>query len=95
MLFACERKEKTSQYKGVCWNRNHKKWHVKLWLKEGKSKFGGYFDHELDAGKRINQLCEELGIPLQNPELSAVPNEHEVTKLRYAIDCILRDYGSF
>jgi len=75
-----KKKEKTSQYKGVCWDRDHKKWHVNLWLKEGKSKFGGYFDHELDAGKRINQLCEEFGIPLQNPELSAVPNEQHEKK---------------
>merc|ERR1712034_192863 len=27
------------------------------------------------GGKRVNQLCEELGIPPQNPEISAIPNQ--------------------
>ena len=39
------------------------------------------FKDELDAAKRVNQLCEEQGIPLQNPEISAIPNEqYQVTK---------------
>merc|ERR1712096_268207 len=43
--------------------------------KDKKTKHGGYFKDELDAAKRMNQLCEELGIPLQNPEISATPNQ--------------------
>jgi hypothetical protein len=80
LLFACEKKEKPSQYKGVYFHKQSGKWRVQLKLKR-QQKCGGYFDHELDAGKRMNQLCEEFGIPLRNPELSAVPNEqHEVPK---------------
>merc|ERR1712034_284794 len=43
------------------------------WLKEGKCKFGGNFKDELNAAKRVNQVCKELGIPLQNPDISAAP----------------------
>jgi len=68
-----KKKEKTSQYKGVSWDRAHKTWQVKLWLKEGKCKFGGNFKDELNAAKRVNQVCKELGIPLQNPDISAAP----------------------
>ena len=35
-----EKKEKTSQYKGVCWHRDTGKWFVQLYLKEGKKKYG-------------------------------------------------------
>merc|ERR1712034_164449 len=67
-----QKKEKTSQYKGVCWNKQHRNWRVQLSLKESNSKFGGYFKTELDAGNRVNQLCEELGISLWNPEISGI-----------------------
>jgi hypothetical protein len=32
------------------------------------------FVEEFEAGKRANQLCEELGIPPKNPEISATTN---------------------
>jgi hypothetical protein len=48
-VFAFEKKEKTSQYKGVCWSKRMGKWHAQLSLKEGKSKYGGNFQDELDA----------------------------------------------
>ena len=38
-----------------------------------KNKYGGYFYDELDAGKKVNQLCEELGLPPQNPGIE-MPN---------------------
>ena len=81
MFITCEKKRKTSQYKGVTWNNQRKKWRVQLHLNRKKSKFGGNFKDELDAGKRVNQLCEELGIPPQNPTISAMPNQqYQVTK---------------
>merc|ERR1712034_85219 len=67
-------KEKTSQYKGVTWHKRCKKWYVALRSKNGKLKFGGYFSDELDAAKRVNQFCKELGIPHKNHEISAKPN---------------------
>merc|ERR1712034_9770 len=69
------KKRKTSQYKGVYWHRENKKWYVQLCSKKEKRKYGGGFDDELDAAKRVNQLCEELEIPAQNPEISAIPNQ--------------------
>jgi len=42
-------------------------------VKGEKNKCGGYFYDELDAGKKVNQLCEELGLPLQNPGIE-MPN---------------------
>ena len=80
-MIACEKKEKTSQYKGVAWNKGRKKWFVLIKPKGHNSKYGGYFKDELDAAKRANQLCEQLGIPLQNPKISIIANEQdEVTK---------------
>jgi hypothetical protein len=77
----CEKKEKTSQYKGVSWHKESGKWYVVIYLKGQKPIYGGYFKDELDAAKRMNQLCEELGIPLQNPEISAIQNQqNQVTK---------------
>ena len=82
MLFVCEKKEKTSQYKGVSWHKESKNWHVQVRSKERKLKSGGYFKDELDAGKRVNQLCEEFAIPLHNPKISSVPSDkqYQVTK---------------
>jgi len=69
-----QKKEKKSQYKGVCWNKQIRKWCVQVRLKE-ENKYGGTFKDELDAAKRVNQLCEESGIPPQNPAIGAVPNQ--------------------
>jgi len=75
-----QKKEKTSLYKGVHWYRKRGAWHVQLRLKGGKRRFGGYFKNEEDAGKRVNQLCEELGIPAKNPAINAMPNQQQLQK---------------
>jgi len=62
------KKHKKSQYQSVYWNRDKKKWFVLVALHRGKRKYGGYFNDELDAVKRVNQLCEEIRIPIQNPK---------------------------
>merc|ERR1712034_268770 len=67
--------EKTSQYKGVCWHRENGKWKVQICLKGQMQKYGGMFEDERDAAKRVNQLCEQFGIPAKNLEISAVPNQ--------------------
>ena len=64
--FECEKKESISQYKGMTWHRKKRKWYVNIYLKDGKRKYGGQFKDELEAAKRVNQLCEELTIPLKN-----------------------------
>jgi len=73
-------KKKTSQYKGVFWDKNKKKWYVLIRLKEWNKKYGGTFKHEIDAGKRVNQLCKEFGISPQNPAIDAMPNQKHTTK---------------
>ena len=37
-----------------------------------KQIYGGQFNNELDAGKKVNQICEELGISLKNPTINAI-----------------------
>jgi hypothetical protein len=39
-----------------------------------KEKYGGTLIDELDTTKRVNQICEKLGILPQNPEINATPN---------------------
>ena len=74
-IHVCEAREKTSQYKSVYWNHQNAIWHVKLSLGGRKQKHGGCFKREVDAAKRVNQLCEKFGIPLQNPAISATLNQ--------------------
>jgi len=56
-------KEKTSQYKGVSYDKQTGKWCVRLYLKRENQIYGGQFNEEIDAGKRVNQLCKDFGIP--------------------------------
>merc|ERR1712034_300891 len=74
-----KKREKTSQYKGVYGHKNGK-WLVHMSLKGKQQKYGGYFREELDAAKKVNQLCEEMEIPLQNPGISAIPTQQSEKK---------------
>jgi hypothetical protein len=48
-----------------------------------KQNYCGIYEDELDAAKKVNQLCEQWGIPVQNPGISTTPNEpYQVTTLR-------------
>merc|ERR1712034_70912 len=60
-------KHKTSQYKGVCWNKRNKEWRAGVSI-EGNKIHGGGFKNELDAAK-VNQICQEHGIPSKNPRI--------------------------
>ena len=71
----CEKRVTKSQYKGVHWHKESGRWLVLMFLKGKQQKYGGYFREELDAVKKVNQLCEEMEIPLQNPGISAIPNQ--------------------
>jgi len=76
-----QKKEKTSQYKGVHWNKQKRNWFARLTLKGETQKFGGAFNDELDAAKRVNQLCVEFGIPPQNRTISQIPNQQHQKSL--------------
>ena len=86
-----EKKENISQYKGVYWHKQSEKWYVLIYPKGQKRKYGGIFKNELDAAIRMNQLCEELGIPPQNPGISAIPTQqYQVTKKYFLFHGIVR-----
>jgi len=72
-LWQWKAKEKTSQYKGVYWHKNNRKWFAVFRSTNGKFKHCGSFSNELDAAKTVNQLCEESGIPENNPGIGKMP----------------------
>jgi len=74
------KKENTSQYKGVHLLKRTGKWYARLWLNTGENKYGGTFTNEIDAAKRVNQLCEEFEIPPQNPGIKGIPNQQSQSK---------------
>jgi len=53
--FCKKRQETSSQYIGVCWNKQNKKWQTMCQI-NGKKIFLGRFDDEHDAGKAYNDF---------------------------------------
>jgi len=62
----------SSEYKGVVWNTKNKKWRASVYWNCQRYPGGEYRD-ELDAAKRVNQLCDELEIERKNPGVDANP----------------------
>merc|ERR1711977_559444 len=62
-----------SQYKGVVWSKLNNKWHVLVCVGNYKTISGGYWTDELDAAKKVNQICEENGLQHKNEDIGAVP----------------------
>jgi len=69
-----KKEQKVSQYDGVYWHVESGKWYAHLSLSSGERKYGGIFDEELDAAKKVNHLCEELKIAPLNPGASRIHN---------------------
>jgi len=69
-----KKEQKISLYDGVYWHVETGKWYAHLSLSSGERKYGGIFDEELDAAKKVNHLCEELGIAPLNPGASRIHN---------------------
>jgi len=67
-----KRNKRRSQFFGVSWNKGADKWIAQI-FKNGKQIHGGYFDDEIDAAKRVNQLCEKFRISPRNPDISGKP----------------------
>ena len=65
--------EGTSQYRGVSWLKDRKIWKVDIWIK--KQHKTSYHTNELDAARKVNQLCDEFGIKRRNPDIDPTPNE--------------------
>jgi len=74
--FASNETKFKSQYKGVCWNPEREKWYVDIEFKGKKASWSGLFKDELDAAKRVNQICENLKIPHLNPGIGSNLNEN-------------------
>jgi len=56
----------TSQYVGVCWHKDNKKWEANLKHNQ-KLYFGGYFDDGKQAAMKVNLLCDKHGKDRKNP----------------------------
>jgi hypothetical protein len=65
--------KKTSQYKHVNWDRSSKKWRAQMSI-HGKQTYIGLYQNETTAAMAVNQKCQELGIPLRNPNAVLYPN---------------------
>merc|ERR1711925_4142 len=65
----------TSKYEGVSWNVKRHLWQAEFDTNGQKRKF--YFDNEFDAAEKLNQLCDKMGIPQQNPEICDLLNQQK------------------
>jgi len=59
----------TSQYTGVQWHKDAKKWQAIL-SNKGKQYYGGVFDNEEHAAMKINLLCDKCGIERKNTTIN-------------------------
>jgi len=80
-------KIKTSKYNGVCWRKENQKWVVQI-SHNKKQIYGGYFENEINAAQRVNQLYEKMGKSQKNPEISEMPT-HGSNNVFY--ECTLED----
>lgn len=58
MMNAKKRRNTTSKYKGVSWNKHHKKWKAEINYK--KTNLIGYFDVEKDAAMAYNRVAKKV-----------------------------------
>jgi len=61
-------KKPKSEFIGVSWEKNKRKWRGRVCYK-GKNVFVGYFVDDRNAAVAVNGKCRELGIPIKNPDL--------------------------
>lgn len=55
------KKKTSSKYKGVCWNKQHKKWQANLTLNYKMISLG-YYSNEDDAGQAYNDAIRKYGL---------------------------------
>ena len=81
-----ENTQSTSKY-DITWNEQRKLWQVQFDFNGKKSK--SYFKNELDATKRIFQLCTKMGISPRNPEICDIPSQQDLVTLSFFTRCNL------
>lgn len=54
-----DKKGCSSKYVGVCWNKRDEKWQSQIWI-NGKIKYLGYFDSELEAHQTYQDKLKTL-----------------------------------
>jgi len=72
-----------SKFKGVCWDKDQKKWRSQLAYNKQKYN-GGLFDNQEDAAMKVNLLCDKCGTERKNPtidiKLNAIQQKHKISK---------------
>jgi len=66
-LSISDKKEKTSVYKNVCWNKQDKRWTAIIVY--NKNTYRRAFKREQDAAKFVNSVCDFLKIEWRNPQV--------------------------
>lgn len=70
-----KRKNCSSQYKGVWWSKNARKWQVQITCLDGTKKHIGYFDFELDAAKAYDEKAKEIFGSFANLNIPEKPKD--------------------
>ena len=64
-------------------SKQEEKWQAALCLKscskgaKQKRVYGGFFTKELDAAKKVNELCDEYNMEHKNPGIGSQPTEQK------------------
>jgi len=69
-----KKKNQTSKFTGVYWNRTKKKCYVQL-THNKRLYYGGLFDNEEQAAMKVNLLCDKYEIERKNPTIDIKLNE--------------------
>ena len=72
-----------SNYTGVSWHSQNRKWLAQLCLGSQTKIFGGLFFDEREAAKKVNNLCDEYDVEYKNPEL-VLENTNVIIMLHYS-----------
>merc|ERR1712034_114040 len=83
-------KNQTSNYSGVCWHRDKKKWQARLTHNKNKY-YGGLFDNEEHAAMQVNLLCDKYGIERKNPMIDINPDKMKSTMYQSEVKHIVNE----
>lgn len=70
--FNCSRRERTSRFRGVSWDKNAMKWHARCSMKKvtqrlcrnlTKDAHLGFYDDEREAALSFDKTCRKFGVP--------------------------------